>query len=75
MDRKGRQKAAAVLTVVVLAMLTVSWCILLAAIGAPPVVVIVISVADAIMLIWLGFHCKDRLKEIDEGQEDAVDNY
>ena len=75
MDRKGRKKTAAILTVVVLAILAALWCVLLAVVGAPPILVIVIAVGDSIMLIWLGLHCKDRLHEIDEGLEDAVDNY
>ena len=75
MDKKSREKATVILIVAVLAILVAASCILLSLAGIEPIIVAVVAIGDIIILIWLGFHVKDRLKEIDEGLEDAVDNY
>ena len=75
MDRNDGKKAVVILIVVFLAVWAAVWCVALAYLGAGPVTVSVIAVINVITLIWLGFHARDRLKEIDEGLDDAVNDY
>ena len=75
MTSKGGQKAVVILIVLFLCIWVAVWCVLLAFVGAGPVVVTVIAILNVITLIWLGIHAKERLEEIDEGLEDAVNDY
>ena len=75
MDRNGLKKAGALGVLVVLVLFFVTVITLYTVLGAPWPLVAVVATVYIVVVAVLTYHVGARFREIDEGIDDAVDNY
>ena len=75
MDSSGIKKLGVTLIVLLLALYLIGYVILIAVVGLPIEAVVAYGIICFVFLALLTYEAWQRFKEIDEGLEDAVDDY
>ncbi|MBO4552070.1 MAG: hypothetical protein J5673_02600 [Candidatus Methanomethylophilaceae archaeon] len=75
MDDDGMKKLGVIAIIVLLALYTFGYVAFIFIIGTPVEAVVVYAVISTAVLVLLIYEGWQRLKEIDEGLEDAVNDY
>lgn len=75
MEKNARKKTEVVVIAVVLILLFVSIPVLYLMTGVPPAAIAVTTAIYIALAIGIAYYSHQRITEIEEGLEDAVDNY
>lgn len=75
MDENGMKKAGVVAIVILLALYSFGYVVLIALLEASVLAVVIYGVIALGFILLLAYEGWLRIKEIDEGLEDAVDDY
>ena len=75
MDRGSKARIEAAVVAVFLVLLLITVPLMYLVLEAPPFMVLGMAVGYLIVAVLVLFYTRQRFKEIEEGLEDAVDNY
>lgn len=75
MDRGSKARIEAAVVAVFLVLLLITVPLMYLVLEAPPFMVLGVAVVYVIVAVLVLFYTRQRFKEIEEGLEDAVDNY
>ena len=75
MDSNAMKKAGVIAIILLLALYVAGYVIILAVLESEISVAVIYGVIGLIFIVWLSYEGWQRFKEIDEGLEDAVNDY
>ena len=75
MDSNAMKKAGVIAIIVLLALYLAGFVIILAVLESEASVAVIYGVIGLVFIVWLSYEGWQRIKEIDEGLEDDIDNY
>ena len=75
MDSNAMKKAGVIAIILLLALYLAGFVIILAVLESEVSIAVIYGVIGLIFIVWLSYEGWQRIKEIDEGLEDDIDNY
>ena len=75
MESNAMKKAGVIAIILLLALYIAGYIILLEVLESEVSVAVIYGIIGLIFIVWLSYEGWQRIKEIDEGLEDDIDNY